>query len=108
MAFGSKFVSGIKTGLSRGFSVIKKTPQYISKALDFLERVEKGIDQTKKIAGTIEKGYEATKKEFPKTSSERLDKTFKTVNEKLDQAKKIDDSLKNIGNTILSSAKMVS
>ena len=107
MAFGSKFVSGVKTGLSRGFNVIKKTPQYISKALDFLERVEKGIDQTKKIAGTIETGYNATKGQFPKAQSDKLEKTFKQVNDKLEQAKKIDDSLKSIGNTILTSTKML-
>lgn len=108
MAFGSKFVSGIKTGLSRGFQIVKKTPEYISKALDFLEKVEKGIDRTKKIAGTIETGYNATKKEFPKAQSDKVEKGFKQVNDKLEQAKKIDDSLKSIGNTILSSAKMVS
>lgn len=107
MSFGSKFVSGVKTGLSRGFDIVKKTPEYISKALDFLQRVEKGIDQTKRIAGTIESGYSAAKKEFPKASSQKLDNTFKTLNEKLDQAKKIDDSLKNIGNTILTSSKMI-
>lgn len=107
MAFGTKFVSGVKTGLSRGFNIIKKTPEYIGKALDFLGQVERGIDQTKRIAGTIESGYSAAKKEFPKASSQKLDSTFKTLNEKLDQAKKIDDSLKNIGNTILTSAKMI-
>lgn len=104
---GGKVVSGIKTGLSRGFNIIKKTPEYVSRALDVLKRVEQGIDQAKRIAGVVEKGYEATKKEFPKAQSERLNKSFKLVNDRLDQAKKIDDSLKNIGNVILSSSKVM-
>jgi hypothetical protein len=100
-SFGSRFAAAAKTGLSRGFNIIKNTPKYIRQGLELLDKIEKGIDQTKKIAGTFEKGYEETKKQFPKAKNEKIDEGFKTLNDKLNEAKKIDDSLRAIGRTVL-------
>ena len=100
-SFGSRFAAAAKTGLSRGFNIIKNTPKYIRQGLELLDKIEKGLDQTKKIAGTFEKGYEETKKQFPKAQNEKIDAGFKTLNDKLNEAKKIDDSLRAIGRTVL-------
>ena len=100
-SFGSRFASSVKTGLSRGFNIIKKTPQYIKQGLELLDRIERGIDSTKKITDTIQRGYEETKRQFPRTQSERIDKGFQQINDKLQEAKKIDDSLRAIGKSII-------
>ena len=100
-SFGSRFASSVRTGLSRGFNIIKKTPQYIKQGLELLDKIERGIDSTKRITDTVQRGYEETKRQFPRAQSERIEKGFQQINDKLQEAKKIDDSLRAIGKSII-------